>query len=266
MAKKRKRIKNKKKVRPVNYLDRLNGLKNGEFVSNDVPLFSGTSKPNEFVTIDGAIIPDGTPYHIDFDGVLKEEYYFTGTRFSSDSQSIYRIKGESAFGQYKRLKGSLNSQQYFTETQFEPSKKDLKRGFAYRFFARKRFGDKKLIEITEVDFQKNSKMYTTVETRWEVGDNKQKIQIKNTANKENLLKKGFVELENLNVMQGYTGPDDDLIVLTSLEKFKTQEKKKKTKKRISKKGKGKKGRGRNRTQSTQTQTTEAPTGGSGGAY
>ena len=109
-------------------------------------------------------------------------------------------------------------------------------------------------------------MYTTVETRWEVGDNKQKIQIKNTTNKENLLKKGFVELENLNVMQGYTGPDDDLIVLTSLEKFKTQEKKKKTKKRISKKGKGKKGRGRNRTQSTQTQTTEAPTGGSGGAY
>ena len=75
---------------------------------------------------------------------------------------------------------------------------------------------------------------------------------------------GFVELENLNPMEGYTGPDDEQIRIDSLQELKSQNRvqKKKKKFRI---GKGNKRRRRG----GQTSTTSAPAqsgGGGRGAY
>ena len=170
--KKKKKKNNKKIVRPISPLERLNRLRDGSFVSEEVPSFVGLTKPNEFSTLDGSILPSNTPYHIFYDGTDKSEFYRTGRRYTNNSQPILRLKGETSFGQYKRLKGVLGTKNYFVPTVFEPKKKDFKRGFAYRFFARKRFGDKKIIEISEIDFKKNSPMYTTIQTRWFIGDNK----------------------------------------------------------------------------------------------
>ena len=118
-------------------------------------------KPNEFSFLDGTILAQGIPYHVMFESDTKTEFYMTGEKHMSDSEFIVRIKGETSFGQYKRLKGVLTSQLYFTPYDFVPLKKDFKSGFSYRFFGRKRFGDKSLIEISEVDYKKNSVMYNT---------------------------------------------------------------------------------------------------------
>ena len=45
-------------------------------------------------------------------------------------------------------------------------------------------------------------MYDVVETRWFVGDNKYEIQIQNPILVEELVEKGFIELEDLNIMEG----------------------------------------------------------------
>ena len=155
MAKKRKKVRNKTKVKPVNYLDRLNRLKESSFKSDVVPEFVGVTKPNEFTRFDGSIVPSGITYHIKYDGEAKTELYLTGERFTDESIGLIRIKGESSFGQYRRLMGKLTYQEYFEPYVFEPKKKDFKRGFAYRFFARKRFGNKDVIEISETDFKRN---------------------------------------------------------------------------------------------------------------
>jgi len=265
MAIKKKRLKNKKIVNPTAVLDKLNKLK-GEppFEFEDVPTFIGTTKSNEFTTMDGTILPSGITYCVIYDGKSKTELYLTGRKWTNESVTISRIKGETSFGQYKRLKGSLNSQNYFTPYNFEPQKKDFKRGFSYRFFGRRRFGDKKVIEISEVDFKKNSPMYTTIETRWYVGDERKNNEIKNSQLIEDLVNKGFIELETMNPMEGYTGPSDNLQVLRSLEQLSSSYTIEKKKKKIKKSSK-KKRRGRN--QSTQSTTTQAPsTGGGGGAY
>ncbi len=167
-----------------------------------MPEFVGVTKPNEFTRFDGSIVPSGITYHIKYDGEAKTELYLTGERFTDESIGLVRIKGESSFGQYKRLKGKLVNQQYFEPYVFEPKKKDFKRGFAYRFFARKRFGNKDVMEISETDFKKESVMYDVVETRWFVGDNKYEIQIQNPILVEELVEKGFIELEDLNIMEG----------------------------------------------------------------
>ena len=247
--KRKKRKKRIKKIKPISLLQRLNRLRDGFFESTEVPSFIGTAKSNEFTTIDGVVIPSGTDYHISYDGVDKSEIYRTGKNYTSESELILRIKGETSFGQYKRLKGSLSTQEYFTPIVFEPKKKDLKRGFAYRFFARQRFGDKKLLEISEVDFKKNSPMYTTIETRWFVGSNKLNSELKNPKLIEKLVSQGFEELENLNPMEGYTGPEDNLNSLNSLKQL--QSRTQVTKKKKNKKKFGGKKRRKRSTQQTQ---------------
>ena len=102
MAKKRKKVRNKTKVKPVNFLNRLNRLKEGSFQSDVVPEFVGVTKPNEFTRFDGSIVPSGITYHIKYDGEAKTELYLTGERFTDESIGLVRIKGESTFGQYKR--------------------------------------------------------------------------------------------------------------------------------------------------------------------
>ncbi len=264
IKKKRKKLNNRKKIRPISPMEKLKRLKDGFFESNETPDFVGRTKPNEFSLLDGSIVPSGTRYHIDYDGEKKKESYFTGRRFTSESKGMIRLKNETNFGQYKRLKGSLKTQTYFVPYVFEPKKKDFKRGFSYRFFARQRFGDEKIIEISDTDYKKNSPMYTTIETRWYVGDNKLNNELQNPPLVEKLVEMGFVELENLNPMEGYTGPDDEQIRIDSLQELKSQNRvqKKKKKFRI---GKGNKRRRRG----GQTSTTSAPAqsgGGGRGAY
>ena len=109
-------------------------------------------------------------------------------------------------------------------------------------------------------------MYTTTETRWYVGDDKNNIQVKNYQIIEELVNKGLVELESMNVMEGYTGPDDDLPSLESLKQVASSYNIGKKKKKIKKSSK-KKRRGRTQSQSTQSSNTQAPSsGGGGGAY
>ena len=268
---KRKKRKKKRIFKRVDYNTRLNDLKKiyKEGVSLDsdkIPEITGVTKPNEFSFLDGTILAQGIPYHVMFESDTKTEFYMTGEKHMSDSEFIVRIKGETSFGQYKRLKGVLTSQLYFTPYDFVPLKKDFKRGFSYRFFGRKRFGDKSLIEISEVDYKKNSVMYTTTETRWYVGDDKNNIQVKNSQIIEELVNKGLVELESMNVMEGYTGPDDDLPSLESLKQVASSYNIGKKKKKIKKSSK-KKRRGRTQSQSTQSSNSQAPSsGGGGGAY
>ena len=260
MAKKKRRVKNKKKVKPISLLSKLNRLRDGSFESDKTPSIVGVSEANEFSKLDNSILPSGIPYHIFFDGVLKTENYFTGLNFTDESEAIIRIKGESSFGQYKRLKGKLETQSYLTPYVFKPQKKDFKRGFAYRFFARKRFGDKKLLEISETDYKKNSIMYTTCETRWNVGDNKFEMQSKNPTYVEDLIKKGFEELENLNIMEGYIGTEDDAISLTSLKELRAKTYATKVNRKRSRSRKGRKKRNRGN-QTTQTTTSPSNSGG-----
>ena len=151
---------------------------------------------------------------------------------------------------------------------FEPKKKDFKRGFAYRFFARKRFGNKDVIEISETDFKKESVMYDVVETRWFVGDNKYEIQIQNPILVEELVERGFIELEDLNIMEGFTGKEDELLPLRNLSDLLDRSKKKKRSRGKTKK-RGRRGSQKGQSQSSSTRTsTQAPPsgGGGGGAY
>jgi len=107
-------------------------------------------------------------------------------------------------------------------------------------------------------------MYTTIETRWYVGDERKNNEIKNSQLIEDLVNKGFIELETMNPMEGYTGPSDNLQVLRSLEQLSSSYTIEKKKKKIKKSSKKKR---RGRSQSTQSTTTQAPsTGGGGGAY
>jgi len=265
MAKKKKRVSNKKKVKPVNYLDRLNRLKEISFQSDVVPEFVGVTKSNEFTRFDGSIVPSGITYHIKYNGETKTELYLTGERFTDDSIGLIRIKGESTFGQYKRLRGKLTNQQYFQPYVFEPKKKDFKRGFSYRFFARKRFGNKDVMEISETDFKKASVMYDVVETRWFVGDNKYEMQIQNPILVEELVEKGFIELEDLNIMEGFTGKEDELLPLRNLRDLLIRSRRKKRSRGKTKK-RGKRGsqKGKSQSSSTRTSTQAPPSGGSGG--
>ena len=76
-------------------------------------------------------------------------------------------------------------------------------------------------------------MYTTIETRWFVGSNKLNSELKNPKLIEKLVSQGFEELENLNPMEGYTDPEDNLNSLNSLKQLqsRTQVTKKKKNKR-----------------------------------
>ena len=164
--------------------------------------------------------------------------------------------------------GKLTYQEYFEPYVFEPKKKDFKRGFAYRFFARKRFGNKDVIEISETDFKKESVMYDVVETRWFVGDNKYEMQIQNPILVEELVERGFIELEDLNIMEGFTGKEDELLPLRNLSDLLDRSKKKKRSRGKTKK-RGRRGSQKGQSQSSSTRTsTQAPPsgGGGGGAY
>lgn len=265
MAKKRKKVRNKTKVKPVNYLDKLNRLKELSFESDVVPEFVGVTKPNEFTRFDGSIVPSGITYHIEYDGEAKTELYLTGERFTDESIGLVRIKGESSFGQYKRLRGKLVNQQYFEPYVFEPKKKDFKRGFSYRFFARKRFGNKDVFEISETDFKKESVMYDVVETRWFVGDNKYEIQIQNPILVEELVEKGFIELEDLNIMEGFTGKEDELLPLRKLgDLLNRSRRKKRSRGKTKKRGRRGSQKGQSQSSSTRTSTQAPPSGGGGG--
>ncbi len=261
--KKRKRVNNKKRIRPVDLLSKLNKLKEGFFESDEIPSFVGVTKSNEFSLLDGSILPSGIDYHIDYNGEKKTESFYTGKKFTSESEAMIRLKGETTFAQYKRLKGKLKTQSYFNSIVFEPLKKDFKRGFSYRFFARERFGGKRVIEISETDYKKNSPMYTTIETRWYVGESKINSQVQNPLLVEKLVEMGFVELENLNPMEGYTGIDDGQKMINSLQQLKSQTQIKKKNKSNFRKGRKKRGKGRG----TKTQSSSpAQSSGGGSAY
>ena len=58
---------------------------------------------NDFVFQDGSKVEVGTKYHIHVNDQTKVETYMTGEDHFVTSKTIFRMRGDTTFGEYKKL-------------------------------------------------------------------------------------------------------------------------------------------------------------------
>ena len=166
---------------------------------------------NEFIYSDRTMVERNTPYHIHIDPDTKKETYMTEAKHEPQSVKIFRVNGNTLLGQYRKLKANIPPQDYVEPYEWNPAKKDIKRGFSKRYFVRQSYGDELVFEINELDSNKSVTMYEQIKVDWAVGYNKKVTFDKNTENLQFLEESGFEELlDVLDAYDGYLGPEDVL--------------------------------------------------------
>ena len=166
----------------------------------------------DFVYTDGKIVPRGTPYHIHIDPDTKKETYMTGGIHQPETEIIIRVRGATLLGQFVKIRGNNAEQDYLSEYQWSPKKKDIKRGFSIRYFVKEGFGQKRVFEISDTDADKGGRLYEKINLDWEVGYNQKLVFDKNTENLKILDEAGFGDLlDELDAFDGFLGDENPLM-------------------------------------------------------
>ena len=225
-------------------------------------------KFGDFKYQDGGTVPVDEPYHIHYSRIGKSEIYMTGNKHDETSLVIDRVKGNTVFGQYVNLKGTIKGADYLNKHRFEITKKHRKMGHARRYFAQQGNNlESSIFEISKGDYNKKTPFYKKSQLKWSLSLNRELMKSKNIDEIEKVVNQGFTSLEfSLNPEEGYfggekTSKEETLNRINKLlpkEKvFKMGGRKKKRKKKKSSKSKS--------TTTTST-STESSSGGSSGAY
>ena len=228
-------------------------------------------KFGDFKYQDGGTVPVGEPYHIHYSRIGKSEVYMTGNKHDETSLIIDRLRGDTIFGKYVKLKEPSIGLDYLNKHRFEVTKKHRKIGHARRYFAQQGNSFKsEIFEISKVDYSKETPFYKKVQLKWSLSLSKELMTSKNINEIEGAVNKGFTSLEYaLNPTEGFIGEGvltkegviKKLGKLISMGQEDTPRKKiKRKKKRIR--------RASTTTQSTTSTTQTAPPSGGegGGAY
>lgn len=227
-------------------------------------------KFGDFKYQDGGTVPVGESYHIHYSRIGKSEIYMTGNKHDETSLVIDRVKGNTLFGQYVKLKKSEKGSEYLNKHRFEITNKHRKIGHARRYFAKQGNNSESIIfEISKGDYDKKTPFYKKTQLKWSLNLNRELMKVKNIDEIEKSVKQGFISLEfSLNPDEGYLGEEKTSKeeTLNRINKLLPKEnvfklgggKKKKRKKKGKKKG--------GKSKSTTSTSTQTQTGGSTGAY
>ena len=159
----------------------------------------------DFVFEDGTKVEVGTPYHIHVNDFTKVETYMTENKHQVNSKTILRMVGDTTFGEYKKVKPFKTKQTYAEPFVWTISKKDIKKGFSYRYFVRELFGRRSMFEVNEVDGESKLPMYETLIIKWFVGENKELIENMNIKELDIANQQGFDLIDRVSPLSGYTG-------------------------------------------------------------
>ena len=215
----------------------------------------------DFIFRDGSRVAVGTPYHIHTNDNDKTEIYMTGEKHTGKSKIIFRQVGNTILGDYTRVNKRTKRQEYVKPHQFQIQKKDIKRGFAKRYFVKENFGKGNMYECSENDGEKKLPMYKKYGLRWFVGTNKKQIEEFNLKSIENAMKNGFDISEVVSPLSGYIGTEDVQDKTESLIKNNVSKiRKNKLRKSTFNSDKKPQGQGKNNTPSS------TPSSGGRGAY
>lgn len=165
----------------------------------------------DFFYQDGYPVEKGTPYHIHIDDYQKAETYMTGEKHKPNSVIIYRRKGNTTFGQYKKIKPSRKKQEYLQPFKWSIKKKDISRGYSKRFFAKENFGQRKIIEVSERDGKGVPKLYQLINLKWFLGYDKALIEFQNLLSLGYAKKNGFYLYNTISPLSGFLGSENPLL-------------------------------------------------------
>ena len=159
----------------------------------------------EFKYIDGGVVPEGTPYHIQYSRIGKLEIYMTGKELDETSVVINRIKGLTSIGKYINITNKTDSMIYLKPFKFKVTKKHRKIGNARRYFAQQANNIKApVIEISKFGFDKSTPFYKKYQMKWSLNIDRQMMIDKNINAIDKAVKEGFSSLKSsLNPAQGY---------------------------------------------------------------
>jgi len=172
---------------------------------------AGTVKKfGDFKYQDGGTVPVGEPYHIHYSRIGKSEIYMTGNKHDETSLIINRLRGDTTFGKYIKLKKPSKGTDYLNKHRFEVTKKHRKIGHARRYFAQQGNNSKSSIfEISKADYDKKTPFYKKSQIKWSLDINRQMMINKNIGEVNRVVGEGFKSLEfSLNPSKGYIGGDD----------------------------------------------------------
>jgi len=224
-------------------------------------------KFGDFKYQDGGTVPVGESYHIHYSRIGKSEIYMTGNKHDETSLIINRLRGDTTFGKYIKLKKPSKGGDYLNKHKFEITKKHRKIGHARRYFAKQGNNlESSIFEISKGDYSKETPFYEKIELKWSLNVNRELMKSKNIDEIEKSVNQGFTSLEfSLNPDEGYLGEEK-----TSKEETLNRINKLLPKEKVFKFGGGKKKKrkksGGKSKPTTTTTTTQSQTGGSTGAY
>ena len=227
-------------------------------------------KFGDFKYQDGGTVPTGESYHIHYSRIGKSEIYMTGNKHDETSLVIDRVKGNTLFGQYVKLKNPEKGSEYLNKHKFEITNKHRKIGHARRYFAKQGNNSESFIfEISKGDYSKETPFYEKIELKWSLNLNRELMKVKNIDEIEKSVNQGFTSLEfSLIPDEGYLGEEKTSKeeTLNRINKLLPKEKVFKLgggkKKKRKKKGKKKGGKSK----STTSTSTQSQTGGTTGTY
>jgi uncharacterized protein YqgV (UPF0045/DUF77 family) len=179
---------------------------------------------------------------------------------------IDRVKGDTTFGQYVKLKSPSKGMEYLNKHKFEVTNKHRKIGHARRYFAQQgNSSTSPIFEIAKSDYSKKTPFYEKIELKWSLNLSKELMRSKNIDEIEKAVNEGFTSLEYaLNPTEGFI--DGDVTTREdAIKKLGKSMSTKGSKKKRKKQNKKKRMRRASNTQSTTSTTQTAPPSG-GGAY
>ena len=241
----------------------LNRILSEEYEERIINNAGTVKKFGDFKYQDGGTVPVGEPYHIHYSRIGKSEIYMTGNKHDETSLIIDRVKGDTNFGQYVKVKSPSKAMTYLDKFKFEVTKKHRKIGHARRYFAQQgNSSTSEIFEISKADYGKKTPFYKKVELKWSLSLSRELMISKNIDEIEGAVNKGFTLLEYiLNPEEGFIDGSGKESVTEKLNKLISKE-------GISKKNETKKKRIRraseNTTATTTTTETAPPSGGEGG--
>ena len=195
--------------------DRLQGVHNlnkmfsKEYEERIVNNAGTVQKFGDFKYQDGGTVPVGEPYHIHYSRIAKSEIYMTGNKHDETSLIIDRLRGDTIFGKYVKLKEPSKGMDYLSKHKFKVTKKHRKIGHARRYFAQQGNSFKsEIFEISKVDYSKETPFYEKIELNWSLNLNRELMKSKNIDEIEKSVNQGFTSLEfSLNPDEGYLGEE-----------------------------------------------------------
>ena len=165
---------------------------------------------NDFVFQDGSKVEVGTKYHIHVNDQTKVETYMTGEDHFVTSKTIFRMRGDTTFGEYKKLKPAKKRQIYASPFEWSITKKDTKKGFSNRYFVKEKFGRRNMFEVNENDGESKLNMYDTISIKWFISTNKQLVEELNLKELDIARQQGFELMDRVSPLSGFIGGLDTL--------------------------------------------------------